>query len=149
MKKKSIKKTSKSPVDLAAEVSQRVNIKDICLTKANCQKRELADSRELPVKLDHSCETRLDKKRNLIKVLVTFSLNIGKDEKESFVSIEAEFELVYGIKDFTGLKRENFIRFGQFNGVYNAWPYWREFVHNTFARMNLPPLILPSYHIPK
>jgi len=33
--------------------------------------------------------------------------------------------------------------FAETNGLYNAWPYWREFVQNTAARMSLPGLTVP------
>jgi preprotein translocase subunit SecB len=33
------------------------------------------------------------------------------------------------------------------NGVFHVWPYWREMVQNTLARMGLPPLILPVFRV--
>lgn len=35
--------------------------------------------------------------------------------------------------------------FAKVNAVYNAWPYLREIVHNTFTRMNLPPPLIPIF----
>jgi preprotein translocase subunit SecB len=29
------------------------------------------------------------------------------------------------------------------NGIYNIWPYWREYVQTTTSRLGLPPLTLP------
>ena len=33
--------------------------------------------------------------------------------------------------------------FCDINAVYNAWPYWREFVHSTMDRMGLPTMTMP------
>ena len=40
---------------------------------------------------------------------------------------------------------EIFQTFEQYNLRINTWPYLREFVHNTLARMNYTGLILPLY----
>ena len=37
--------------------------------------------------------------------------------------------------------------FSKTNAMLNSWPYWREFVQNTVARMNLPPLTLPLFRL--
>jgi len=39
------------------------------------------------------------------------------------------------------------LAFARTNGIYNAWPYWREFVQNMIARMNLPPLVIPVFRL--
>ena len=39
--------------------------------------------------------------------------------------------------------REDLEAFCAMNGVFNAWPYAREFVQSSMARMNLPALVLP------
>jgi len=38
---------------------------------------------------------------------------------------------------------ELYERFSNTNLIVNTWPYFREFVHNMSARMNLPPLVAP------
>ncbi len=146
-KKTSTKKAEIAAIDLASAVSARVNLKDIYLVRADYFRGKLASGKNLPVQLSHNGTTKINKKQKLINVLMTFSLQVGKTKNNPAISIEADFELIYEISNLAGLKAENFEQFGRLNGVYNAWPYWREFVHDAFARMNLPPLILPSYHI--
>jgi hypothetical protein len=36
--------------------------------------------------------------------------------------------------------------FGLVNGVYNAWPYLREYVRSSLGRLGLPPFDLPLLH---
>jgi hypothetical protein len=57
--------------------------------------------------------------------------------------IEASFDIKYSIADTTGLEKSHFEAFSRMNGVYNLWPYWREYVQNTLPRMGLPSLTLP------
>lgn len=38
--------------------------------------------------------------------------------------------------------------FARINGIYNAWPYFREVVQSTVSRMGLPPLVIPVYRVP-
>jgi len=64
---------------------------------------------------------------------------------DDLVNIKAEFILEYAIpKSPVGLvSGEIATAFGKMTGVYNAWPYWREYVQSTVGRLSLPPLTLP------
>jgi hypothetical protein len=35
------------------------------------------------------------------------------------------------------------------NAAFHVWPYWREYIQSTLARMQLPPFSLPMYQVPK
>ena len=63
--------------------------------------------------------------------------------EEPFVSIETSFELQYRLPEGFRVDPDTLTTFAETNGIYNAWPYWREFVQSTFARMGLPPVVLP------
>ncbi len=39
--------------------------------------------------------------------------------------------------------------FAKVNGVYNAWPYLRENLQTTCARMSVPPPLLPIFRVIK
>lgn len=65
-----------------------------------------------------------------------------EDGKEIF-RLESAFEVKYSLTDTEGLEPANFDAFSRMNGVYNLWPYWREYVQSTLPRMGLPPLTLP------
>ena len=57
--------------------------------------------------------------------------------------IEAAFGLKYSVQSLDGITEELVMRFGQVNGVFNIWPYWREFVQNMTCRLGLPGLRIP------
>jgi len=70
------------------------------------------------------------------------------EETKRSLHLKVEFELKYKVpSDFKASKVE-VGNFAKVNAIYNAWPYFREYVHTTMQRMNLAPLILPVYRIP-
>ena len=64
-------------------------------------------------------------------------------QEEPLVSVETSFELQYRLPEGLDVDPDILTTFAETNGVYNAWPYWRESVQSTFARMGLPPVVLP------
>ena len=75
----------------------------------------------------------------------------GKREKNniSLLNIRADFRLKYELKNGKAFSKKDLDKFAAVNGVYNAWPYWREFVQSTVARMGLPPLTVPVLKVPE
>lgn len=72
-----------------------------------------------------------------------------KDTTTAIVAVNVSFELTYRIPENMSTSEEQLEEFARVNGVFNAWPYFREFVHASLARMGLPPLIIPVYRLPK
>lgn len=71
-----------------------------------------------------------------------------KDEGRG-IEIFERFELVYQYIHEGDLSQENAELFGKVNGIYNVWPYWREFVQSMTARLSLPPLTMPLITAPQ
>ena len=64
-----------------------------------------------------------------------------------FIVVKVSFEVSYRLPEgFTATKAE-LAEFAQTNGVFNAWPYCREFIQNATVRMGLPPIVLPLYRV--
>lgn len=82
-----------------------------------------------------------------IKVKVDFSFRAFFDESEDVqpppLFVEVRFALSYVLTSTDGIDEQKVDAFGKMNGVYNAWPYIREFVQSTLTRMSLPALTLP------
>ena len=78
-------------------------------------------------------------------VIATISTRLVPEEakEEPLVSIETSFELQYHLPKGFRVDPQTLTTFAETNGIYNAWPYWREFVQSTLARMGLPPVVLP------
>lgn len=69
---------------------------------------------------------------------------IHKGSKSPAFRIDAEFSLTY--KTGITVTQELFRPFVHLNLPVQAWPYFREFVQSATARMEWPPLALPSLH---
>jgi preprotein translocase subunit SecB len=142
--------TSEKPLSLLAlttQIASRVQIKSIRLLNArvNFNPSEILEG--LTVNYGFDAEASLNKDEKIISVRSKFQTFAQKEEetdvKKVPVSIQGEYELEYSIESFDQIKPENIKAFGSMNGIYNAWPYWREFVQSMTVRMGLPPLTLP------
>ncbi len=151
MAKKTTKKKKLDDFELAVQVSDFVEFEDIKLVSSECKQTPEAASGKHVLNLDCDVETEFDEKNNMILVFPKFSLTAIKENNEgvSDLSILAQFILLYKLKEDTKLTKKNFEAFGKINGVYNAWPYWREFVQNTASRMGLPSLVVPVFRLAK
>jgi preprotein translocase subunit SecB len=76
-----------------------------------------------------------------------FVVDKESKEKEIIVTVRGEFELLYGLPKGFDVEQEELDAFAETNGVFNAWPYFREFIHNMMTRMGLPPLTIPLYRV--
>ena len=63
------------------------------------------------------------------------------DDKDSLARIEACFIAEYQLKN--EIPQEALEEFALKNASYHIWPYWREYLMNHAARMNLPKAVLP------
>jgi hypothetical protein len=82
-------------------------------------------------------------------VLASFELQVVANGQETpIVTMEATFELKYSLPaDFESVTQEELAAFAEVNAIFNAWPYWREYIQSTFVRMNLPPVALPVFRL--
>ena len=136
-----------SLIDLAGPVSDRVQIKQVILAESVSRRKALWTTSPGDVALDVSVKTESRRPENLVQVLPKFTL-IGResvDNPEEMLRIEALFVVQYEVPNFEGIAEANLDAFGRINGVYNVWPYWREFVQSMMLRMGLPSLTMPVF----
>jgi len=136
-------------VDAGLLVSDRVQLKDVRLINCKCDQAPEATVGKKTYNINYSTEVQVDKKAGYIIVIAKFHFEAfteGKTQKPVIV-IDASFLLSYRIENFEGLTQKGFEQFASLNGVYNAWPYWREFVQNAIVRMGLPTLSIPVFRI--
>ena len=132
-------------------VSDRVQLKDVRLISCKCDQTPEATLGKKSYNIHYSTEVQVDKKTGYIIVTAKFHFEAfteGKTQKP-VILIDATFLLAYKIESFEGLTQKGFEQFANLNGIYNAWPYWREFVQNTVTRMGLPSLSIPVFRIVK
>jgi Na+/H+ antiporter NhaA len=90
-------------------------------------------------------------KNGSFRVRAHLDLHIDDEapKKVPFVLIRLEYELEYMIPSDLKVTKAELTAFAEVNGVYNAWPYFREAVQTLTQRMDLPPVILPVYRVPQ
>lgn len=146
MAKKSPTKTI-SKLNLGAPVSQLVELNTIFIVESSARRKLLRGELPPGINLSVDVETDVDKGQGIVQVRPRFELIARYDETASgeLLRIAAIFLLQYRLASFEGLTKANFNAFGEMNGLYNAWPYWREFVQATTVRMGLPTITIPVY----
>lgn len=155
MTEASLPKIPAHPFELAIPVSDRVQIKNIFTMACRAKRGESARfaTGGFGLKYHQVVEGVIaDRAASQIKVRLSFSVITTKDgdpELDPLMQIDATFELVYSLESFEGIEDQNLQAFACTNGVYNAWPYWREFVQSTTTRMGLPALVPPVFRFPK
>lgn len=141
---------TKAEFDLAIKVSDRVNLQQVLLLNCNCVQDQHVSGAPLGFVINKTAEATMDADSNRVLVVTKFDLNAfdaDNKKREPFAIIQASFLLVYSAESLEDITQENIDKFAELNGIYNSWPYWREFVQNTIARMNLPPLTIPVFRL--
>ena len=128
---------------LANQVARRVQIRNIQLVDAALSCNDggaVADD----VSISYGTTTKVDDDNMLVTVL----MNTSVSDANNVINIVATFRATYTVDSIEGLTPGCFDAFGSLNGLFNIWPFWREFVHNTTLRMGLPSLTLPVQRPP-
>lgn len=149
-KKKPVQRGRKRPgISPGLLVSDRVQIRDVRLMSCGCEQKPAAMAGKKSYRIGTSTDVQLNKDQRTIVVLARFHFEASIESKsqEPVLTIDASYALTYQADSFDGLTQEGFEQFANLNGIYNAWPYWREFVQNTVGRMGLPPLTIPVFRI--
>jgi len=146
------KKTVKKPdiFELAVIVSERVQIKEVRLINCTCTQTPLASRGPQALDFKDFNVRAVQEDKKYILVFPSFRLEAKPEEEKSekpSIAIEAEFLLIYELDNCEDIKQDSIEAFGRVNGIYNAWPYWREFVQSTIARMGLPNLTIPVFRL--
>lgn len=130
-------------------VSDRVELKDVRLISSTCRQTPEATTGKKTYDINYSAKVETDKKKGYVVVIPEFHFEAFSEAKtrEPVILIDASFVLAYKINDFKGLTKKGFEQFANLNGIYNAWPYWREFVQSTIVRMGLSSLSIPVFRI--
>jgi preprotein translocase subunit SecB len=131
----------------AGFVAKHVQVEDIHLVRTAAQRNFETDTPPPVIEMGFDVKPAWDRESSRIRVAVDFSLKAfqeGSDRPQTPpLFVEVGFALSYLLTSDEGIDDEKVDAFGKLNGVYNAWPYIREFVQSTITRMSLPSLTLP------
>lgn len=75
-------------------------------------------------------------------------ISAPQDDVEPHVKAElkATFIAEYALT-CDDLSQDAINEFSKKNAGFHIWPYWREYLHTTCSRCNLPPVVVPMYQI--
>jgi hypothetical protein len=71
------------------------------------------------------------------------------EPRDAPLELHAQFELAYKLTDLDAVRDTDPQHFAMVNGLFHAWPYWRELAHTTTVRMGLAPLLVGTFKIPQ
>jgi len=99
------------------------------------------------VQIGHRGKFEIHKKTLRTTLQFKFSAGEKGSAGKPLLAIAATFIAEYEMAEGFNPSSEELHAFVNANAVFNCWPYWREYVHSTAARMNLPPLTLPFFRV--
>jgi hypothetical protein len=68
---------------------------------------------------------------------------VTEDEKTEVMVITCRLAVAYELTEGYEPTPEQIEAFRQGNAIFNCWSYFREYVQNSVARMNFPPVTIP------
>lgn len=84
-----------------------------------------------------------------IKFAITEDEKVDDDgDGSSVVDISAEYALFYRVPPEAKCTKHGMYLFAGHNGVFNAWPFFRELAHSLVGRMGLPSVVMPLLRLP-
>ncbi len=138
-------------MEAVARVAQKADLEEIYLVDAKVS-RDPQNIAPEALSLEPTCSTKIvliDKDNNILSVLCNFGLAAfnRKSPDTMFMSVEASFSTSYSLKPLGEFNPDDIEHFSKINPVYNAWPFWREFVQSMTTRMGFPALTIPLLKI--
>lgn len=134
---------------LAYQVADRIELHGITLVSARIERGSRPPAgANLAVELSRAAKAKLES-RNQLRVTADLRFrakHVGLDDA-SAAEVSATFELDYGLPNDANFTQEHFDAFAELNGVFNAWPYFREFLQSSTVRLGLPAFTLPLLRI--
>lgn len=127
-----------------------VEIEDVRLREGGCRAfvRPSVAAENVLVDQSHTPSIMRSGNNNLL-IRVRFRLEVREEggRKKVQVKIYGTFELSYRVPDKSKFSAGELDEFGRVNALFNAWPYWREYVQGSLARMSMPGYTIPVLRV--
>lgn len=138
----------------AYRISSLVEIRELFLAKASFVRREVAKGANYTVSLKQSASSFPEPESNCLRVKASFRFAAHEGENSGAndpVEVGATFEARYSLvkENMSDFTQEHYDAFARTNGIFNAWPYFREFLQSSLVRMGLPAFALPVLRLPQ
>jgi hypothetical protein len=130
----------------SASFHQRAELNVVCLVSARVQRHLDWSALEQPIQLEFKFEPRDatvgDGEADIrtyfqFRALDSPKSDLTKAPLEALL-VECTFQATYDLHPDYVPEPSELVAFQAGNAIFNAWPYFREFVQNNVARMNLP-----------
>lgn len=139
-------------------VARRVEIQDVHLLGSHFERtdddevlpRSPAPS-EPPESTGINVEWELSEVGDALGCVVTFATVFASEEagEDPPYNLVARFRLLYSVSGDDPVSADDLNQFAHWNALFNAWPYWREYLMNTIARAELEPFVVGVLGIPR
>ncbi|WP_147447101.1 hypothetical protein [Corallococcus sp. CA054B] len=141
-----------SPV--VQKLAQAVNLESVRLMKADAEILGISAGETLSeIKLEvFAGGERSPDSRQALRIFAGARLDFlpSSESTKVLVRLSCHFALDYKVAEealFASLGESDITAFATTNGIYNAWPYVREYSQSTLARMQLSGVLLPSFNV--
>ena len=136
-------RAERSPLALAASIAGRATLLGVHFSRGMFEFISPDESGSVAGEIGTRVEHSLADSALRSTVNIVIEVPCPDPERGQRIRISAAIELSYNLSGDAPPNAKEAECFAKINGVYNAWPYWREFVQHCTTRMGLPPLTLP------
>ncbi len=144
----------------AFEVHQNAAIERIRLARAKVVSRSLTEAPSAPIAVTFTFKSKaIEAPDDILRLEIAFRMagveepddeapgtRRGQPEAkkpEPVVSLECAYEVDYALDADFEITPDHVRAFKDGNAIFNAWPYFREYLQNSLQRMGMPPLTAP------
>jgi hypothetical protein len=144
--------TPKQP-DFAQQLNEyrdfisQMGVGDICILSANMKRFGSLSGPRPDVEVNYKDKAQYANQGSGFMAFHRYDVTVKDDKgKKRLALVSVTFAVYYVSK--IPMTDQIFEKFCQLNLPLNTWPYFREFTHNSLARMNLPEVIAPAFVLP-
>jgi hypothetical protein len=140
---------------LAFEVHRNAAINRVRLARAKAASQAIDEAPKSHISVEFAFKSKpLSAPPNVLRLEIAFRMagvkeqakgrEAAPDKKpETLVSVECAYEVDYSLREGFEATAEHVEAFKDGNAIFNAWPYFREYLQNNLQRMGFPPLTAP------
>ena len=132
----------------AESISSNLQLKNIHLWQSDCKRDISFKSKNAEVNVHVEVKVLDTKDSKILPFGCRFQVSALDDDEEIQVfDLDIYYCVVYNILNDYKPKKAESEAFGLTSAIFNAWPYVREYVHNTLVRMDLTAFVMPPITI--
>ena len=133
-------------------VIPRIEIEDVELLGAHFVRQDegplpISRPRDVPDQIGIGVEWKVNEDGSRLGCVITFGTFFAEGADAPY-DVIARFRLVYSVSPGPSLPAQDYEQFAYWNAVYNAYPYWREFLSNMIERAHLDRFVAPVMRMP-